>query len=178
MLNNIAKFLLASTSLSPVLGAVAVDQFANNKSWTSWVALLGIAIFLVFLCWMMLQYASSNIQKDLFIIKEFERKDTETLAFMLAYLLPLISADNIALTSEWLLGVYTFAIIFLIIVHAGAFHFNPVMGLLGYHFYSVKNKDGMSHLLISKEELRRPGNEIQVVQLAHNINLHVGGTDA
>jgi hypothetical protein len=33
------------------------------------------------------------------------------------------------------------------------------MGLLGYHFYAVKNGEGVSHLPISKDELRRPGRD-------------------
>jgi hypothetical protein len=52
------------------------------------------------------------------------------------------------------------------------------MGLLGYHFYSVKNGDGVSQLLISKAELRRPGKDVQTVRLAHGINLHTGVSDA
>jgi hypothetical protein len=83
-----------------------------------------------------------------------------------------------AFTGEWLTGAYILGIIFLVIAHAGAFHFNPVMGLLGYHFYAVKNGDGVSHLLISKDELRRTGKDVQTVRLAHGIYLHLGGADA
>jgi hypothetical protein len=108
----------------------------------------------------------------------FERNDQEILAFLLAYLLPFVSAENMAFTGEWLTGVYIFAIIFLVIAHAGAFHFNPVMGLLGYHFYAVKNADGVSLVLISKNELRRPGRDVQTVRLAHHIYLHIGDADA
>jgi len=52
------------------------------------------------------------------------------------------------------------------------------MGLLRYHFYSVKNSDGVSHLLISRAELWRPGKDVQRVRLAHGIYLHTGGSDA
>jgi hypothetical protein len=79
---------------------------------------------------------------------------------------------------DWLTGAYILLIIFLVVSHAGAFHFNPVMGLLGYHFYSVKNKDGVSHLLISRPELRRPGQELQTVRLAHSIYLNTGAANA
>ncbi|MEY6431180.1 hypothetical protein ABC977_02025 [Thioalkalicoccus limnaeus] len=82
-----------------------------------------------------------------------------------------------AVAGDWLTGAYVLAIIFLVIAHAGAFHFNPVMGLLGYHFYAVKNGDGVSHLLISRIELRRPGRDVTTVRLAHGIYLHTGGTD-
>ncbi|MDT8320787.1 MAG: hypothetical protein RQ826_09720 [Xanthomonadales bacterium] len=178
MLNTLAKFLLVSTSLAPVLGAVAVNQFARHEAWTRWGGWLIAALLLVVLCWTMLRYAAKNAQKHQLHIKEFERSDQEVLAFLLAYLLPFVSAENMAFTGEWLTGAYILGIIFLVIAHAGAFHFNPVMGLLGYHFYAVKNGDGVSQLLISKSELRRPGNDVQTVQLAHHIYLHTGGPDA
>ena len=136
------------------------------------------ALVLVVLCWAMLRYAAKNAQKHQFHIKEFERNDQEVLAFLLAYLLPFVSADNMAFTGQWLTGAYILAIIFLVIAHAGAFHFNPVMGLLGYHFYAVKNGDGVSQLLISRAELQRPGKEVRTVRLAYHIYLHTGGTDA
>lgn len=178
MLNNLAKFLLVSTSLAPVLGAVAVNQFAHHEPWTRWGAWLGSALLLVFLCWAMLRYAAKNSQKHLFHIREFERNDKEVLAFLLAYLLPFVSAENMAFTGDWLTGAYILGIIFLVIAHAGAFHFNPVMGLLGYHFFAVRNGDGVSHLLISKNELRMPDRDLQTVRLAHGVYLHTGGTDA
>lgn len=136
-----------------------------------------VAALLVFLCWAMLRYAAQNAQKHLFRIQEFERNDKEVLAFLLAYLLPFISSDGVISTGEWLVGAYVLAVIFLVIAHAGAFHFNPVMGLLGYHFYNVRNGDGVSHLLISKDELRKPGTDIQTVRLAHGIYLHTRESD-
>ena len=178
MLNTFAKFLLMATSLSPVLGAVAVNQFARHEPWTRWGAWLTAALLLVFVCWALLQYAAKNAQQHLVHIKEFERNDKEVLAFLLTYLLPFVSSKDMAFTGEWLTGAYIIGIIFLVFAHAGAFHFNPVMGMLGYYFYSVKNGDGVSHLLISKAELRRPGKDVKTVRLAHDIYLHTGGADA
>jgi MFS family permease len=178
MLNKIAKFLLVSTSLAPALGAVAVNQFSHHEDWSRWGGWLTAALLLVVLCWAMLRYASANAQKHLFHIKEFERNDKEVLAFLLAYLLPFVSAKNMAFTGDPLTGAYILGTIFLVFAHASAFHFNPVMGLLGYHFYEVKNGDGVSHLLISKDELRRTGRDVQTVRLAHGIYLHTGSSDA
>jgi hypothetical protein len=94
MLNIFAKFLLMATSLSPVLGAVAVNQFARHEPWTRWAGWLVAAVFLVFVCWAVLRYAARNAQQHLFHIKEFERNDTEVLAFLLAYLLPFVSSKD------------------------------------------------------------------------------------
>lgn len=178
MLNTFARFLLVSTSLSPLLGAVAVNQFSRGEPALRWGAWLAVALLLVFLCWALLRYAAANAQRHLFHIKEFERNDKEVLAFLVTYLLPFLSTEKMGFAGDWLTGAYVLAIIFLVIAHAGAFHFNPVMGLLGYHFYAVKNGDGVSHLLISRVELRRPGRDVTTVRLAHGIYLHTGGMDA
>ena len=178
MLNTFARFLLVSTSLSPLLGAVAVNQFARGEPAARWGAWLAVAILLVFLCWALLRYAAKNAQQHQFHIKEFERNDKEVLAFLVTYLLPFLSTEKMGFAGDWLTGAYVLAIIFLVIAHAGAFHFNPVMGLLGYHFYAVKNGDGVSHLLISREELRRPGRDVKTVRFAYGIYLHTRGPNA
>ena len=172
MLNTFAKLLLVSTSLSPLLGAVAVNQFARGEPASQWGPWLAVALLLVFLCWALLTYAARNVQTQAFHIKEFERNDKEVLAFLVTYLLPFLSTEKMGFGGEWLTSAYVLLIIFLVIAHAGAFHFNPVMGLLGYHFYAVKDKDGVSHLLISRTELHRPDLEVKTVRLAANIYLN------
>jgi len=178
MLNRFAKFLLVATSLSPILGAVAVNQYSLNKPVSVWLPWLIVAFLLIVVCWGLLQYSAKNGQTQNVLIDQFESNDKEVLAFLVAYLLPFISAKDMAFDGQWLTGAYIIAVIFLVIVHANVFHFNPVMGLLGYHFYGIKNSDGVSHLLISKAELHRTGNTIKTVRLAHNIYLHTGEADA
>ena len=178
MLNQFAKLLLVATSLSPVLGAVAVNQFALGKPWTDWLPWLAVGLLLVFICWALLRHLAATAQSQLLTLAQFENNDKEVLAFLLTYLLPFVSAKDMAFQGQWLTGAYILAVIFMVIAHAGAFHFNPVMGLLGYHFYGIKNGDGVSLLLISKAELHKPGIEVKTVKLAHNIYLHSGDADA
>lgn len=174
MLNALARFLLVSTALAPVLGAIAVNQIARGDPWLHWGSWLVVALLLVFLCWAMLRYAARNAQTQVFRVKAFERADKEVLVFLLAYLLPFISEPSVMIGGSWLVGAYVLGIIFLVIAHAGAFHFNPVMGLLGYHFYAVKNDEGVSQLLISGDELRKPGIRLRTVHLARGIYLDTG----
>lgn len=178
MLNWFAKLFLVSTSLSPILGAVAVNQYTLGKPLPAWLPWLLVALLLVFVCWGLLHYAACAAQKHTLKITQFEDKDKEVLAFLLAYLLPFAAAKDMLADVHWLTGAYVFAIILLVFTHARAFHFNPMMGLLGYHFYSLKEDDGSSMLLISRCELRRAGSEINTVRLAHDIYLQIGGTDA
>lgn len=175
MLNKLAKLLLVATSLAPLLGAVAINQYAQGNEYAVWLPWLMSAILLAFICWGMLSYASKNSQKADFFIKEFESNDKEIIAFLLTYLLPFLTSKKLDFSGEWLTGSYIICIIFFTIAHADAFHFNPVMGLFGYHFYKVKDGDGMSYLLITQEHIRRNNQTIKTVQLAHNIRLQVKG---
>lgn len=178
MLNRLAKLLLIASSLSPMLGAVAVNQFTLGRPLGIWLPWLAVAILLVFVCWALLRFSAQVIQHEALTVGQFEDNDKEVLAFLLAYLLPLVSVKDTVADIHWLTGAYVLVIILVVFTHARAFHFNPVMGLLGYHFYGLKNADGMSLLLISRSELRRSGEELKTVRLAHNIYLHVGGGDA
>ena len=76
---------------------------------------------------------------------------------------------------HWLTGAYVLAMILLVFTNARAYHFNPVMGLLGYHFYSIKSGEGASVLLISRSELRRTDEQVKTVRLTNGIYLKVEG---
>lgn len=178
MLNSFAKLLLVSSSLSPMLGAVAVNQIAVGKPLMGWLPWVCVAVLLVFICWGLLRYAALSAQTQKITIGQFEQNDKEVLAFLLAYLLPLVSVKDTVAEIHWMTGTYVLVIILLVFTHAKAFHFNPVMGLLGYHFYSLKNSNGVSLLLISRSELQRSSGDLDAVCLASNIYLHVGDSNA
>ena len=178
MLNLGAKYLLVTTSLSPVLGAVAIGQYECKAPWPYWVIPLVIALLLILICWIILGKVSRKAQNELFRIEEFERKDQEVLIFLFIYLLPFVRSPNPSFASEWLMSIYVLGIIVVAVAHADAFHFNPVMRCLGYRFYSAKNQHGISSLLISNRNLRRIGEELITVKLAWNVYLHKGEPDA
>ena len=170
-MNRFAKLLLIATSLSPLLGAVAVNKWAHGEAW--WWCWLLATVGLAFCCRGLLTSLARSLAKNSFTPQEFESKDKEVLVFLLTYLLPFLSSDKLAFSGEWFTGAYIIAIIFFSLMHADAFHFNPVMSLFGYHFYTVKGSDGLSYLLISCDQIRRPGLPLNTVALAHNIKLQV-----
>lgn len=173
MLNRVAKFILVSTALSPVLGAVAVNQIALGKDWQGWTPWLVSAVALGVICWLMLALVSKRCQIQSVKVKEFERDDKEVVAFLLAYLLPFLSSKDMAFEGQWLTGAYVLFLLVLVLAHSGSLHFNPVMGLLGYHFYSITDDGDGPKLLIIKKELQRPGETYRVAMLAPCICVHL-----
>jgi hypothetical protein len=174
MLNWFANLLLVASSLSPILGAVAVNQYSVEKPISDWLPWLVAALMLVLICAGLLEYAARAAQKQKLKITQIEDKDKEVLAFLLAYLLPLVGGKDILTDVHWSTVAYAIAIILLVFTHARALHFNPMMGVLGYHFYRVKDGSGVPTLLISRPELRQIGGDVQTVRLASDVYLRIG----
>src|SRR5512138_386944 len=106
MLNTFAKLLLVASSLSPMLGAVAINQFVLGKPWVAWLPWLVVALLLVFICWGLLAYAAEHAQSQKLTVDKFEDNSKEVLAFLLAYLLPLISVKDLVGDIHWMTGAY------------------------------------------------------------------------
>ena len=181
-MNGFVKFFLALTASSPVLLIVGINEFERSKPWTSWTWTPWIwwviaAPILAVLCKGLLICATKWIQKDTIEIGEFEHKDQEMLTFLFIYLLPFIRSGNSTFASEWITSICLLVILAFAIAHARAFHFNPVMGFFGYHFYAIRDSHGVSNLLISKEDLRRPNKKVQTVQITSNVYLQTEDVD-
>jgi len=174
MLNKFAKIMLVATSLAPVLGAFGMISYSSNHS--IWLAARWFlcAALLLFICWLILQYVTERGEKEPLTIRSFRNVDREVLTFLLIYLLPLIAKDSLP-EFQISVSIYVFLIITWAVYHSNAFFFNPLLGLLGYHFYAVESLDGVPHVLITRDTIRVPSAELEVIQLFDHTYLVVGG---
>lgn len=171
MLSYLARLVLILTSLSPFAGAVALRLALVGKSpwhWGPWVvgALASIGV-----CVWMLQRLESRPQEQRLSITTFERQDKEALTFLVAYMLPLLSVGA-DVPHGWAIYLYVLLVVALIVAHADAFHFNPVMGLLGYHFFTIRDDTGGERLLISRKPIRRSEQCVKATQLVEGVYLY------
>jgi len=173
MLSRFAKGLFVATSLAPVLAAFAMKDIANGKSLYSVVPLLATAMLLPLVCWMLLVFARRHLEHQELVITKVTSTDKEVLAYLVAYLLPLLAKDSIDYRDSPGVTAFVFGIIFLSVLHSNAFHFNPLLGCIGYHFYEVEADDGMTYLLITSNTIRKQKMASKVVQLADYIFLEV-----
>ncbi len=88
---------------------------------------------------------------------------------MLLYLLPLFT-DKIN-TLNWELWIPVIAIFSFITAFGYSYHFNPLLGLMGWHFYKVESTDGVTFVLITKKHLRTAADTLMVGQLTEYILL-------
>ena len=171
MFSTIAKWIFSSTAIAPVAltyGWVAFQKGENVLTGISFI----ITIILVFFCKCLMKYARSNNERMKFSIVSVEAADRENMAFLLLYLLPLFTAQFDALNWEiWVPAILIFATV---IATGYSYHFNPLLGILGWHFYKVATKEGITYVLITKKYLQNTLENIEVVQLTEYMVLDLG----
>lgn len=165
MLNKLTKILLVATSLAPILLTYwfisqvnsyneALPFLDNLKcNWNIGIGLLIATIGLTFLCGLIISQAKKHLEIIPIEIAEIKTSDNEALGFVLVYLLPLAGQ----VTNSFNLPVLIFigVLFFFIVATSNAYHFNPLLSILGYHFYEVQLKSGVTYIMVSKRDLRK-----------------------
>ena len=69
-----------------------------------------------------------------------------------------------------------FLLIFTVVTSTGySYHFNPLLGVMKWHFYKVGTPKGVTYVLITKKELRHASQLLTVAQLTEYIVIDLGG---
>jgi len=171
MLNGIAKMALTSTAIAPVLLTYGWVAYQDDDTKTAVILVLACAA-LAWVCIRLLRYSKENLERMKFEAASVEAADRENIAFLLLYLLPLFTAQFDALNWQvWLPAVLIFAAV---VATGYNYHFSPLLGLMGWHFYKVGTKEGVTYVLITKRQLRSASEVISVGQLTEYIVIELG----
>lgn len=173
-MSQFAKLLLVATSLAPALGAFALNEWQKGRLPMA-IGLVIAAVLLIALCYLVKLYPELYGEREKLEITAVESTDKEALAFIIAYLFPILTGKfpNVSEQEYWLLTLYVFLIVAVTVYHSNAFHFNPVLALFGYHFYQITADGGMKYLLIARHIVRTQNPELTVTKLADYVFLEV-----
>lgn len=173
MLSAIARLMLTSTAIAPVLVTYAWVAFKSDKLVVSAVLVIS-CIFLTWLCVRLLSYAQKNLERSKFNITSVEAADRENMGFLLLYLLPLFTSSFEALNWDfWIPAIITFGAV---VATGYSYHFNPLLGLMGWHFYKVGTAEGVTYILVTKKQIRNASETVEIGQLTEYIVMDVGET--
>lgn len=163
--------MLTSTAIAPVLLTYAWVAFQSGDFCVALV-LAAACVALVFVCWLLLRYAKNNLERMSFKPVSIEAADRENMGFLLLYLLPLFTAQFDALNwNVWIPAILIFAGV---VATGYSYHFNPLLGLMGWHFYKVGTAEGVTYVLITKKQLRNATDTVEIGQLTEYIVLDLG----
>jgi hypothetical protein len=172
VLNVLARLLLTSTALAPVGLTYAWVGYIQQARLTA-AMIFALSILLFLSCLILIQQAKKSLPASDFQASDVEAADHENTAFLLLYLMPLFTAQFGAL--DWQLWIPTIAIFAVITATGYNYHFNPMLGLIGWHFYKVKSPDGVTFILITKKHLRTAATKLRIGQLTEYMLLDLGG---
>lgn len=172
MLSVPARLMLTSTAIAPVLLTYAWVALQSGDSRVA-IWLVAGCIGLVFVCWWLLQYAQHNLERMSFRPVSIEAADRENMEFLLLYLLPLFTAQFKDL--QWNIWIPAILIFAAVVATGYSYHFNPLLGLMGWHFYKAETEEGITYVLITKKQLRKAKETVEIGQLTEYIVLDLGG---
>ena len=170
MLGNIAKLLLVSTSFAPVLVTLAFVSYINDTCSKEWVYYLAAALGLVLITLKIIDEARNRLETLPICIKALKNVDREILSFLIVYLFPLLS-QSAAGVINWKIVGFLLAMFFFVVWGTHSYHFNPLLGLFGYHFYEVTTEGGVTYVLITRRSLKNTKGVERVVQLGEHVVL-------
>jgi hypothetical protein len=168
MLNLAARVLLTASSIAPVGFVYAWVSWYQGQHRIAFICTV-VSTMLVAACLSILKLAQSTIEALPFKAEAVEPADAKSFGFVLLYILPLFTEKIEAL--NWELWV-PIVVVFAIIIGTGyGYHFNPLLGIMRWHFYKVTSEDGVTYVLITKKHLRTAAGIHRVGQLTEYILL-------
>jgi hypothetical protein len=167
MLRFFPKLFLVATAFAPVMVTFsAVFWFEDKRDLAA--ILLGAAALAVIVCVTIIKLSASQLASNPVTIKSIKPADKEIVGFVLAYLLPLARGSQFDGVPMFIvLGVF-----FLVVMTSNAYHTNPLLGLIGYHFYEATIED-VGYTLLSRRNLHNTKAIKAVVSLTDYMLLDV-----
>lgn len=164
MLRFAPKFLLVSTAFAPVMLTSAAVAWWKAKDhaqgWAeAWPLVAGAAAAVTVCIWVM-HKATRELARNPVTIKSIKPADKELIGFVLAYLLPLARGTPF----EGYPLAIVLAVFFLVVMTSNAYHTNPLLGMLGWHFYEVVI-DEVGYILVSRRNIHNVRSIKEVVSL-------------
>jgi len=163
MLNKVAKLALVATSLAPIFLTLWFVEFSKAWEWQAGLKYLFAAALLSLLCAGLVWLSGKKLEKLPVKIKAIKTVDKEIVGFLLVYLLPLINQTNNTISVPVL--AFISVIFFFIVQNSHAYHFNPMLGFFGYHFYEVTIDGEITYVLITRKNITDCKSITHVVQL-------------
>lgn len=172
MLSWFAKWCLAFTAISPAFGSAAITAIFVHDNWQWGIAWTVTGLVTVAIAGLLIRFAKNHVQTSSMHVNDVEPADQRVLEFLIAYLLPVFSSANLPnLAGSIILSSYSLLIVLLIVANGNMFQFNPVLSMMGYHFYIVTSDRGIEYLLISKRALHKGDRDISYKRLSEYVFL-------
>jgi hypothetical protein len=127
------------------------------------VVFYGIAIGSVLVLFLFFR-TYRGMTPDQVTIKTVSTRDSETLSYIVSYLLPFLGISFMDIPSALSLVIFV-VIIGIIYISSNMVYINPILSLRGYHMLEIEDGTGKISVLVTKRSYVAPGSTIDVWSL-------------
>jgi len=173
MLSRLVRVLLALTAIAPLsISLTFLFARAHHYAWAA-VALACCLALGVLARWIIAR-ASNTLETLPVVILKARSADKEVIGFFVTYALPLVLRGQPPPDlAAWL---FAGGMLLFVLWGTHTLQVNPVLGVMGFHFYEVETQGGISWLMITRREISNVLSVRQVVQLSEYGILEATGT--
>ena len=166
------SLILTATSVAPVVLVYAIMAFLE-RCYAPAAILLAVGLMAFTAGPLLLSWARKRMEKHDITIGSVEAADRESIGLLILYVLPLLRTSFLDLD---LLVLVPAGVIFLTLALTGhSFHFNPLLNILGWHFYKVSTPEGVTYVLVTKAHFHNTQDKVTVSQLTRYTLIQTGG---
>jgi len=166
VLGRVFRMLFALTAIAPLSVSLAYVYAARENN-------IRLAIIAALACvalggaayWIIAE-AGKRLEKLPISIKKARSADKEVIGFFVAYALPLVFRGEASIDlGAWMVAA---AMLLFVLWTTHSLQVNPVLGLVGFHFYEVETADGITYLMITRRKISNVLTVESVVQLSEH----------
>jgi hypothetical protein len=164
MLGRLVRVLFALTAIAPLSISLAYIYAAKQHNYLFAAMALVVCVLLASLSLWIVNQAREKLERLPITIKKAKSADKEVIGFFAAYALPLVFKGEASPD----LGTWLMAAVMLLFVlfSTHTMQVNPVLGIIGFHFYEVETSEGITYLLITRRKINNLLSVNSIVQLS------------
>lgn len=169
MLSKLLKLFLVATALAPIFFTLAFLQYRHSAFWPQGWIYLSLAVLLTAGCVALLNGAKRRLEILQFEVTTATTADREVIGFLLAYVLPLVLFETSGVTLDGWTIAFLLLLFVVVVWGTHSYDFNPILGILGYHFYEVQTPGGISYVMITRRKIVSVREVTKVVHLTEYV---------
>ena len=154
MANQIQKLIYNLSALSPLLLVISVTWYLEKKSWIVPIICCSIAIVLAVCMLVLFFYGKKNLPAIEIRTSKISPNDGWIFIYIISYIVPLVPVfvDSQSILVIGIIAGVVSTVLFACIIDAIP---NPILFLIGYHFFKVEAENGVSeYVVVSKRKFR------------------------
>ena len=169
------SFILTGMAVAPVLWVYALVGVVEGD-YIPAICVAGVGCLFPIAGHFLLRYLQNKASRLTVRLESAGATDQESLGILLLYLVPLLEVPTLQIS--WVVLIPAAGIFLAWVVTGHYHHLNPLLVLMGWHFYKVNTPEGISYLLLSRRTLRNVRKRIKVIEISTYTLMDRGETDS